>query len=151
EMTKAGLPCDYVPHAVDTTVFKPGDKRKAREALGLPQDLFIPLMVAMNKGVPARKAFPEQLAAFAEFHKQHPESAMFLHTNFTGPEALHLESLLWDLGLRECLYHTDQYELKQGMDEDRLATLYQACDVLMAASYGEGFGLPILEAQACGL
>ena len=31
-----------------------------------------------------------------------------------------------------------------------MAGWYRSLDVLSACSYGEGFGLPILEAQACG-
>jgi glycosyltransferase involved in cell wall biosynthesis len=31
-----------------------------------------------------------------------------------------------------------------------LAAVYQASDVVLNTSYGEGFGIPILEAQACG-
>jgi glycosyltransferase involved in cell wall biosynthesis len=31
-----------------------------------------------------------------------------------------------------------------------LAALYSAADVLLACSMGEGFGIPVIEAQACG-
>lgn len=152
QMRSVGLDCHYVPHAVDTTVFKPGDKQAAREVIKIPQDKFVVLMVAMNKGIPARKAFPEQIAAFAEFHKSHPGSALYLHTNFTGPEALPIEPILWEVGLHDgCIYTTPPYKIKTGLSEPDLALLYQACDVLMNASYGEGFGLTILEAQACGI
>ena len=58
ETHKAGLDCMYVPHGVDTNVFKPGDKAEARQRLGLPQDKFIVGTVAMNKGNPSRKAVP---------------------------------------------------------------------------------------------
>lgn len=41
--------------------------------------------------------------------------------------------------------------LEQNMTEGQLASLYTACDCLAAPYRGEGFGLPILEAMACGL
>lgn len=37
------------------------------------------------------------------------------------------------------------------LDRPALASLYTACDVLVHPYRGEGFGLPILEARACGL
>lgn len=36
------------------------------------------------------------------------------------------------------------------VDDNMLRALYCACDVFLAPSKAEGFGLPILEAQACG-
>ena len=37
------------------------------------------------------------------------------------------------------------------LTEQEMASLYRACDVLVAPYRGEGFGLPVLEAMACGL
>lgn len=37
-----------------------------------------------------------------------------------------------------------------GMPDTHIADLYRAADVLLSPSMGEGFGLPIAEAQACG-
>ena len=41
--------------------------------------------------------------------------------------------------------------LNRDLDDEQLARLYSACDVLVHPYRGEGFGLPILEAMACGL
>jgi glycosyltransferase involved in cell wall biosynthesis/tetratricopeptide (TPR) repeat protein len=41
--------------------------------------------------------------------------------------------------------------LKESLSEDELAGLYTACDCLVHPYRGEGFGLPIAEAMACGL
>jgi glycosyltransferase involved in cell wall biosynthesis len=38
-----------------------------------------------------------------------------------------------------------------GMPAHQMAQLYNAFDVLVNPSYGEGFGVPIVEAQACGV
>jgi glycosyltransferase involved in cell wall biosynthesis len=37
------------------------------------------------------------------------------------------------------------------MAEDQLRTWYRSLDVLLNATYGEGFGMPIIEALACGI
>lgn len=39
----------------------------------------------------------------------------------------------------------------EGLADETLAHLYQHCDCLMAASYVEGFGLPLIEAAQTGL
>ena len=41
--------------------------------------------------------------------------------------------------------------LSDDLPDDRMASLYAACDCLVAPYRGEGFGLPIAEAMACGL
>jgi glycosyltransferase involved in cell wall biosynthesis len=43
----------------------------------------------------------------------------------------------------------DKYRI--GYTQAELAALYSAADVLLAPSYGEGFGVPQIEAAACGL
>ncbi|MCA8964825.1 MAG: glycosyltransferase family 4 protein, partial [Planctomycetes bacterium] len=41
--------------------------------------------------------------------------------------------------------------LTEEMSRNQLASVYTACDVLLHPYRGEGFGLPVLEARACGL
>jgi glycosyltransferase involved in cell wall biosynthesis len=44
----------------------------------------------------------------------------------------------------------DQYHNILGFPSSYMVDVYRAADVLLSPSMGEGFGLPILEAQACG-
>ena len=44
----------------------------------------------------------------------------------------------------------DQGAMAVGVPDEQIAMIYQASDVLLLPSMGEGFGLPVLEAQACG-
>ncbi len=43
------------------------------------------------------------------------------------------------------------YSYINGWPEERIVELYRSFDVLTNCAMGEGFGLPILEAQACGV
>ncbi len=144
----------YIPHGVPTGTFKPMDRLAARKTIGLPEDAFIVGMVAANKGYPPRKCFPEQLLAFKQFKDRHPEALMYLHT-LRGPEygGINFPELLRRLELvegRDVIF-SDQYTLLLGWSEERMATLYNAFDFLTLTSAGEGFGIPLVEAQACGI
>ena len=44
----------------------------------------------------------------------------------------------------------DRYSYYLGYPAEWMALLYNAADVLLAASMSEGFGIPLIEAQACG-
>lgn len=151
----AGLDCFYVPHGVDTKVFKPGDKKAAREALKLPQDKWIVGTVAMNKGVPSRKSFPEMIEAFRNFHLRHPDTVYILQTgrgDDGAAECVNLPELVAMLGMKdgEDVIFCNQYANFMGFDPGYMANLYNALDVHMLVSTGEGFGIPTIEAQACG-
>lgn len=154
-MDKAGLDYYYVPHGVDTKVFKPVDRNEARERLKLPKDKFIVGMVAANKGYPARKAFFENIAAFAYLKEKHKDAVLYLHT-YDGSkgafESVNLAEYCKYQGLevgKDVLF-ADQYAYMIGYPDEAMNDLYNAFDVHMLVSMGEGFGIPILEAQASG-
>lgn len=143
----------YVPHAIDTNVFRPGDKDEARERAGLPKDAFVVAMVAANYGKDAaRKAFYEQILAFAQLHAKHPDAVLALHTNVSSPrQGVDIHRLLDDAGLPKTAYViSDQYRMRIGVPAEAVADIYRAADVLTNTSWGEGFGVTIVEAQACG-
>ncbi len=56
-----------------------------------------------------------------------------------------------DEAQRQCLAENGiQFTHYQGVSDEMLANLYEECDLLVFASLYEGFGLPIVEAQATG-
>ena len=56
-----------------------------------------------------------------------------------------------DEAQRRCLVENGiQYTRHQGISDEELVGLYEECDLLVFASLYEGFGLPIVEAQAVG-
>lgn len=139
----AGLDPLYVPFGIDTGFWTPGDRGAARDLLGLPQDHFIAGIDAANIG--PRKAWGEQLGAFAAFHAKHPRSLLLIHSAKNHPEGINLGHLAAELGISVL------FPSHLNMTSAQMLTWYRALDVLMMGSYGEGFGIPITQAQACGI
>lgn len=163
EMDKAGLKHSYIPCGVDTSVFKPYDMRTSREDMKLPTDKFIVGMVAMNKGNPSRKAFHQTIMAFAALKKNHSDCVLYLHTGdgIRGYETVNLIEYIKAFGLSygyafsgsetdKDVIFANQYGLSMGYEPQMMAKLYSAMDVYSGVTMGEGFGIPIIEAQACG-
>jgi glycosyltransferase involved in cell wall biosynthesis len=146
-----GIDALYVPHGVDTAVFKPKPKSEAREFMGWPEDKFVFGMVANNKGYPARKAFYEQFKAFAMLHKQCPDTMLYCHANAFQGDGINLKQLAEHHGIEQVTYFPDQQRYVNGqLGDDYMVNVYNAMDCLLSVTMGEGFGVPILEAQACG-
>jgi len=153
----SGIECDYVPHAIDTKVYKRTEKFNGvptREFMGVGDDKFLVMMVAANKAnsIIHRKAYGENLLAFSMFLKKRPDAHLYLHTDpapTTG--GFDLGVLLKAVGIpQESVTIANREQLRVGYTQEQLAALYTASDVLLAPSYGEGFGIPTVEAQACG-
>jgi glycosyltransferase involved in cell wall biosynthesis len=146
----------YVPHGVDTKVYRPQPEHRAivRRGMGVPEDAFVIGMVANNAGqAPPRKAFPQVFQAFAAFRREHPEAILHLHTEIAGRQnGINLSALADICGVpAEAISITNQFSLHLGIPDDQMALIYSGFDVLASPSYGEGFGVPIVEAQACGV
>ena len=149
----AGLDTTYIPHAVDTTIFSPGDKIAARQELGLPLDAYIVAMVAANKGFPARKSFPEALLAFAKFAKSRADinPVLYVHCDpTTTNKGVDLIEMAKSLGIERRVKYAPRAAYITGLPDEYVANVYRAADVKLLPSRSEGFGLPIIEAQACG-
>ena len=150
----AGFKALYVPHGVDMqNVFRPvKDRMAVRRELGLPEDAFIIGINAANKDT-LRKSYPAQMRAFAEFRRRHPEAnaLLLIHALPRAPGALDLNAIVEDQGIGQSVRFSDWYTYVTGqIQPPNLAVWYNALDVLSNASHGEGFGLPIVESQACG-
>jgi glycosyltransferase involved in cell wall biosynthesis len=152
-------PC-YVPHGVDTNFFgpvTPDERRAIKHQLEIPEDAFLIGMVAANKGNPTfpRKSFPQAFDAFAQFVRTHPDAYLYVHTDAMGGgkgSGINLDVLARAIGIPEkriCFPPVEAWQL--GIGKEIVRSLYQAFDVLLNPSMGEGFGIPIIEAQACGV
>lgn len=157
QLADVGIDTEYVPHVVDTTAFKPTKNihgQPTRKLMGIPDDAFLVSMMAANKanGLVHRKALAEQLMAFSLFHKKYPDTYLYLHMHDSrAMGGFDLKPLLESVGLDEsCVTIAERTQLIPGYPDKWLAALYTASDVLLSATYGEGFGVPVIEAQACG-
>ena len=152
ELENAGFDALYAPHAIDTAVYAPQDKAAAREALGVPQDAYVIGVNATNIDA-VRKAFPEQMSAFAMFRRNHPDALLLLHTHQTGPgSGLNLAEVAARLDISAACRWTNAYQYTcGGYSPQEMARWYACLDLYSGCTYGEGFGLPLLEAAACGI
>jgi len=153
----AGFDPLYVPHGVPCDVFTPptaGQRAAARERLGIPEDAFVIGIDAANKD-PVRKGFPEQFAAFALFRQRHPGAVLLAHTTPSpaSDEGINLGQLAVELGIQDAVRWSDTYKYVTGgyTLQDLAAGWYRALDLYTGCSYAEGFGLPLVQAQACGV
>jgi glycosyltransferase involved in cell wall biosynthesis len=156
QMEAKGIACQYVPHGIDTKIFKPTKTIEGfpvREYLGVT-DEFVVGMVSANKasGLIHRKAFSENLLAFSIFRQKHPDAVLYMHTDPLGTQAgWQIMPMLQAFGIpKEAVMFPSFVDYRYGIDQQTLAGLYSGMDVLLATSYGEGFGIPTIEAQACG-
>jgi glycosyltransferase involved in cell wall biosynthesis len=153
QLKEAGYSPEYVPHAFDPAIFKPlSPEQRAtyREAMGLKDRFVIGMCSANNDTV--RKGFPEQFEAFKRFQKRHPEAILLVHTVADSSRGLRLDMLAYDLGIpQDAIRFTDTYaQLSGAFDDSLLADWFGVLDVMSLTSYAEAFGVPLIEAQACG-
>ena len=156
QLEEKGIACRYAPHGIDTKKIKPTfeiDGQSIEEHMGT-KDRYVVGMVAANKasGLVHRKAFSENLLAFSIFKKKHPDAVLYLHTDPLGRTGgWNLLTLLKALGIEDSdVIFPNPLSYKYGISQEHLAAYYSGMDVLLATSYGEGFGVPSVEAQACG-
>lgn len=152
QLAAKGVHCYYIPHSIDSQVYFPVDREEARTSLGLPEDAFIVSMVLANKGAPSRKAFDQQIRAFAAFRAKQPSAFLYLHTRKMAVGGEDIEKILaLNHVPADRVKFAPQYLYSTGMlDHKYMRYVYSASDVLMNATRGEGFGIPIMEAQMCG-
>ena len=151
-LARRGIPCSYVPHGCDTNIFKPPENRlELRERLNL-KGRFTVIMAGSNKDQ-IRKSYGESLEAFRIFRERHPEAnaILLVHALRAAPTGLNLQRMAERKKIADAISFSDQYSYSIGMiSQANLADLFGAGDVLLQPSYGEGFGVPAIEAMACG-
>lgn len=157
QLEAAGIESTYIPHTVDTSIYKPTfeiNGRPVREHFQCNDDNFIVGMVAANKsnGLVHRKAFSENILAFSAFQRKHPEARLYIHSEASkSMGGFDLVTILKSCGIpQNTVIFPDPYDYRYGIDQKDMAAIYTGIDVLLAPSYGEGFGCPTIEAQACG-
>ncbi len=131
---------DVVHPGVDLDVFRPGDRRAARAALGLPADEHV---VAFVGRIQPLKAPDIVLRAVAKL----PGIRIVVAG---GPSGSGLSSPDGLARLADELGITARVTFLPPQSRADLATLFHAANLVAVPSYSESFGLVAVEAQACG-
>ena len=129
-----------IPGGVNTRTFFPGDGEKAKRKFGLSPDQ--PTLFTARRLV-KRMGIDILLEAMARLEKTGVNAKLLVAGK--GPLRKELEGTVVKLGLSGAVRFI-------GFVPDKdLADLYRACDLFVIPTRGqENFGLPVLEATACG-
>lgn len=124
-----------LPNPIDTSMFKPFDKEKARELWSLPHNKKLVLFGAMGARSDPRKGFKELSEALQKIEKN--SDIEFVVFGSSQPQNAP------DLGF-------PTYYLGHLHDDVSLVTLYSAVDVMVVPSLQENLSNAIMESLACG-
>jgi glycosyltransferase involved in cell wall biosynthesis len=158
---------ELVYHGVDTDRFYPvskdrpltlsngkviASKTDAKRAFGFdPQD-FLVLRVDKNSG---RKDYPASWKALVPFMHRNSNVKVHFHCEDRKPgNGIDMQALFSRDPETHSRFHMpnpQSFDSFRGWSEEDLVALYNAADVFVSTSRGEGFGLTIGEAMACGV
>lgn len=152
---KMGIEARYVPHSIDTDIYHPDARLTVpvRKQLNIPDEAFLIGIVAANIGsTPPRKGWGEMFFALGKFMREHDDAYLYVHTFKRGINGVPLNVLEQASGIPpERIRYVDQFAYMNGLIDQRgMAAIYRAMDIHLLASYGEGFGIPVIEASATG-
>jgi len=117
---------------------QPTEKQKAIRQLYVSENGQLLLHVGHTQ---ARKNLPTLLKALALLRQQGREVTL---VQIGGRSSRSQRELLSDLGLETVVHFLGH------LPDEQLAAFYSAADAFVLPSLYEGFGLPVLEAMACG-
>jgi glycosyltransferase involved in cell wall biosynthesis len=143
--TATGLTPQVIPHGVDLATFRPLDKAWAKRRVGV-DGRFVVGTVAANQ---QRKNLPALVRAFADFARDKDDVILYLHTQIAPGGYWEIDELVRRFGVEPKTRATLNLDPQRGVPDQTLATIYNAFDVFALPTMAEGFGLPILESQAC--
>jgi len=167
QLQMKGVESTYIPHGVDTGVFKPTADRAgdiaflerssmpfSEDPLPWDEDCFVLGMNAANKDQ-QRKGFSRMFEAAGIFLENNPDAKkdlrIYLHSWYRFPNGKNLDGVAHAFGLGDRTRCTHRYHMWCGLKPEEMARVYGGFDVLYNASMAEGFGIPIVEAAACGV
>lgn len=150
-----GIDTDCIYHGVDVNTFKPMGKKDARKKMGIvDEEVFVFGTVAANNDKEDRKGHTRSMKAMRYFLDQNPDVKNIIwlyHTVPNDPKGMPLPSIARKYGLDNIIRFMDPAMASTMLPEEGLAILMNCFDVHLLCSKREGFGIPILETQACGV
>jgi len=138
-------PC-VIHHGVDLATFSPRYKAVAKARVGV-DGKFVVGTVAANQ---QRKNLPALFRAFSEFARGKDDVLLYLHSRIAGGY-WEIDELADRFGIEPKTRATLNLDPHRGVSDEVLATIYNAMEIFVLPTMAEGFGLPIIESQACGV
>ncbi len=122
-------------------------KQKAKKKWNF-ENKFVVGCIARNQG---RKMWDRIIKAFAVWCKDKPDVILFLHTDPYDPaKVFDMPQLITDLGLNNRIVFSGTSFYKP-FNPSEMNEIYNIMDIFLLLTSGEGWGMPIVEAQACGI
>ncbi len=158
-MKDKGMSPRTVPLGVDTKVYQPIvdtldakgtiiTQNALKKELGVMEDEFLVGMVAAN--IDFRKNMESQMRVFRDFNKKYPDTHMFIKTNPSmSAGGLPIAEMLNYMGAGMCVSIPER-DIAD-VSSTQMCKWYNSFDIYLGAACSEGFGLPLLEANACGI
>ena len=151
QMSDNGVDCYYIPHTVNTELFKPDPevRKMAREKYGW-QDKFVIGTVGTNHS--ERKNWNAGMQAVKIFEsRHHGEIIYYMHTNLNDKRGINLAAMRENLKMQDYTRVPSIAQMNIGIPQETMAATYNVFDVFLLPTKGEGFGIPLIEAQATGV
>ncbi|RBP39701.1 glycosyl transferase family 1 [Roseimicrobium gellanilyticum] len=140
-----------IPHGLDGSQWQPVEKKAARARLGLqlPENAFV--VGNVNRNQP-RKRLDVTIRLFAQWTKAHDVKDAWLLLHCAKKDTgWNLERVARFYGVAGRLILTGPEELHEACDASHLQDTYNALDVQVSTTLGEGWGLTTMEGMACGV
>jgi glycosyltransferase involved in cell wall biosynthesis len=149
-------------HGIDSDLYRPAkergyvssggmkvnSKKDAKRALGYDPDGFLIVRVDRNS---RRKDFASTFKALVPVMKRHADIQVHFHCKPTGEDGVELPQLFSrEPEIAERFFVPGDHNTQKGWADTDLAILNNAADLIVSTSWGEGFGLTLGEALACG-
>lgn len=141
-----------IPHGANIKDFYPLPEAAATEFrqsyFGKQAGKFIITNVNRNQ---QRKDIPRTLLAFRELKKRRPNTVLYLHMA-PQDQGWNLPEVVKGVGLalnEDVLLPGNNFGPNQGYPIEVVNEIYNASDVVMSTTVGEGWGLSTVEAMAC--
>ncbi|MBN1841351.1 MAG: glycosyltransferase [Deltaproteobacteria bacterium] len=137
-LAPAVVDAKVIPNGIDLSVFCPGDRHIARQALGIPEGVRLLLSTAKGKRRNIWQDYEAMEDAIAKVSDRLPQTAIW--TIVLGRDERQTR-----VGLAQFHY------LPREKRPDALALYYQAADIYMHPSRTDTFPSAVLEALGCGI
>jgi len=166
--------------SVDVNQFKPISHSKSfhKQSLGIPQNAFVIGSVMRNQ---KRKLIPDLFNVTKEIIKNNPNKniLLYLHSSYPDFNGWDIPSLILEHGLQNHIvltyicksckkFHVSRFQtahsicpscgnicgisgVAEGVTTKQLVEIYNTFDIYIQYSICEGFGIPQVEAAACGV